>query len=320
MKKIAASIAAAWLVAAPADANDSTAETAAGGLVLTRTDAIDMVSEDLFVSAEQVRVRYVFRNRTAKAIRTTVAFPLPEVSLAEREYRDIAVPHDFVTVIDGKPVRMAVERKAMLAGKDHTALLASLKVPLSDDAGAAIDRLGKADRARLVAAKLAIPDDYRGEPHLAPGWTVKETYHWEQVFPAGRDLIVEHRYVPGTGGSIGTALVLPDVQNGAEGKAYAERYCTDATFLSGVDRLARGAGNAEAALPEYRIGYVLKTGANWRAPIGRFRLVVDKGAAANLVSFCGEGVRKISPTQFEVRHQDWRPVRDLDILIVAPRS
>lgn len=320
MKKIAASIAAAWLVAAPADANDSTAETAAGGLVLTRTDAIDMVSEDLFVSAEQVRVRYVFRNRTAKAIRTTVAFPLPEVSLAEREYRDIAVPHDFVTVIDGKPVRMAVERKAMLAGKDHTALLASLKVPLSDDAGAAIDRLSKADRARLVAAKLAIPDDYRGEPHLAPGWTVKETYHWEQVFPAGRDLIVEHRYVPGTGGSVGTALVLPDVRNGAEGKAYAERYCTDATFLSGVDRLARGAGNAEAALPEYRIGYVLKTGANWRAPIGRFRLVVDKGAAANLVSFCGEGVRKISPTQFEVRHQDWRPVRDLDILIVAPRS
>src|SRR3954463_1123593 len=112
MKKIAASIAAAWLVAAPADANDSTAETAAGGLVLTRSDAIDMVSEDLFVSAEQVRVRYVFRNRTAKAIRTTVAFPLPEVSLAEGEYRDFAVPHAFVPVIDGKPVRMAVERKA----------------------------------------------------------------------------------------------------------------------------------------------------------------------------------------------------------------
>ena len=37
-----------------------------------------------------------------------------------------------------------------------------------------------------------------------------------------------------------------------------------------------------------------------RSPIGRFRLVVDKGAPGNLVSFCGEGVRKISPTRFEM--------------------
>ena len=320
MKKIAVSIAAAWLVATPAGANDSTAETAAGGLVLTRTDAIDMASEDLFVSAEEVRVRYVFRNRTAKAVRTIVAFPLPDDNLAEGHYGDVAVPHDFATTVDGKPVRMAVERKAFVAGKDHTALLAALKVPLSEDAGPALDRLGKADRARLIALKLAVGDDERGEPYLAPGWTVKETYHWEQVFPAGRDLIVEHRYVPGTGGSVGTSLVIPEVRNGAEGAAYAARYCTDAAFLSGVDRLAREAGDAAAALPEYRIGYVLKTGANWRSPIGRFRLVVDKGAPANLVSFCGDGVRKISPSRFEVRHENWRPERDLDILIVAPRS
>jgi hypothetical protein len=47
--------------------------------------------------------------------------------------------------------------------------------------------------------------------------------------------------------------------------------------------------------------------------------VVDKGAAANLVSFCGEGVRKIGPTRFEVRRKNWRPDRDLRILIVEAR-
>ena len=38
-------------------ANDSAAETAAGGLVLKQNRDIDMVSEDLYVSAREVRVR-----------------------------------------------------------------------------------------------------------------------------------------------------------------------------------------------------------------------------------------------------------------------
>ena len=322
MKKIAASIASAWLLAAPALANDSTAETAAGGLVLTRTDAIDMVSEDLFVSAEKVRVRYVFRNRTAKDVRTIVAFPMPDDDLANRESGDVAFPHDFTTRVDGKPVRMAVERKAVLGGKDHTALLASLGVPLSADPGDALDRLGKAAQDRLIALGLVHPDKYdRGggmERHLAPAWAVKETHHWEQVFPSGRDLVVEHAYVPGTGGSVSTPFVMPGFRRSAEGKAMIARYCIDPAFLAGVDRLARKAGGGTAELPDRVVSYVLKTGANWRSPIGRFRLVVDKGAPENLVSFCGAGVRKIGPTQFEVRHTNWRPTDDLDVLIVTP--
>ncbi|PSJ41650.1 DUF4424 domain-containing protein [Allosphingosinicella deserti] len=322
MKKIAASIALAWLLAAPALANDSTAETAAGGLVLTRTDAIDMVSEDLFVSAEKVRVRYVFRNRTAKDVRTIVAFPMPDDDLANREHGDVAFPHNFATRVDGRPVRMAVERKAVLGGKDHTALLTSLGVPLSDEPGDALDRLGKAAQDRLVALGLVQPDEYeRGggmERHLAPAWTVKETHYWEQLFPAGRDLVVEHAYVPGTGGSVGTPFAIAGFRESSEGKAMIARYCADAAFLAGVDRLARKKGGENAALPNLSIGYVLKTGANWRSPIGRFRLVVDKGAPENLVSFCGAGVRKIGPTQFEVRHTNWRPTDDLDVLIVTP--
>jgi hypothetical protein len=47
-------------------------------------------------------------------------------------------------------------------------------------------------------------------------------------------------------------------------------------------------------------------------------LVVDKGVPDNLVSFCGEGVRKIGPTRFEIRRRNWRPDRDLKVLIVKP--
>lgn len=308
-------IAAAFALAAPAFANDSTAEHSAGGLILTRSADIDMVSEDLFVSANQVRVRYVFRNRSPSGVRTTIAFPMPDRDLAEERDRDVAYPSDFQTRVDGRPVAMAVERKALLRGEDHTALLASLG--LAPDAGAeALDRLRDSDRTRLVKLGLAEAEEYdagRGwERHLAPLWTVKETWHWEQLFPPGRDLSVEHRYTPGTGGSVDSPLTLPGFRGSEEGRRMIARYCIDAAFLAGLDRLVRKAG----AAPEQRVGYILRTGGHWRSPIGAFRLVVDKGDPSNLVSFCAQGVRKISPTQFEMRRTKWRPDRDLDVLIV----
>jgi hypothetical protein len=311
-------LAAFALAAAPARANDSTAEHAAGGLVLTRSNAIDMVSEDLFVSADRVRVRYVFRNRSPSALRTIVAFPMPDRGRTEEHFSDSAYPENFRTVADGRSVAMAVERKALLKGVDRTAELK--RFGLSPDAeGAALDALAPADRARLQALGLAAVDEYDDghgwERHLVPAWTETETWHWEQLFPAGRGLVVEHSYVPGTGGSVGTALAAPGFRASPEGKRMIADYCADSAFLAAVDRLARRSGGT---VPEQRIGYVLTTGANWRSPIGRFRLVVDKGAPENLVSFCGEGVRKISPRQFEMVRANWRPDRDLKVLIVMP--
>jgi hypothetical protein len=313
----------ALLIAGPAAANDSTAEMGAGGLVLTRSDAIDMVSEDLFVSAEQVRVRYVFRNRGASDIRVTVAFPLPDRDLSAEQHSDVAFPSAFATRVDGAAVAMQVERKAKLKGRDVTATLAALRIPVGGEGtGKALDALPPAEGRRLEQIGLAGVDEYdvgKGmERHLYPLWTVAETWYWEQVFPAGRDLRVEHDYRPGTGGSVGTALAEPDFRRSPEGRQMIARYCADATFLAGIDRLRRAATPEYPILPEQRVSYILTTGANWRAPIGDFRLVVDKGAPENLLSFCGEGVRKISPTQFEIRRSHWRPDKDLHVLIVAP--
>jgi Domain of unknown function (DUF4424) len=315
---------AAAALATPLLANDSVAEHAAGGLVLSRSADIDMESEDLFVSASEVRVAYVFRNRTAKPVAATIAFPLPDQDLAEDREGDVAYPSGFSTRVDGRPVAMRVERKAVLKGADRTAELRRLGLPITGEgAGDALGRLPKTEQARLLAAGLADVDEYdagRGwERHLVPMWTVKETWYWEQVFPAGRALAVEHRYKPGAGESVGTPLTVAGFRASPEGRSTIARYCLDDAFLAGVDRLARRAGGDGATLPETRIGYVLTTGANWRAPIGRFRLVVDKGAADNLVSFCADGVRKISPTRFETVRTDWRPARDLAVLIVKPQ-
>ena len=107
-------------------ANDSSAEKAAGGLVLRQNRDIDMVSEDLFVSPAQVRVRYVFRNRAAHAAadhrRLPDAGPRPLYEMDS----EVAYPGDFHTLVDGRPVRMSVERRAVLNGVDRTAELRRL--------------------------------------------------------------------------------------------------------------------------------------------------------------------------------------------------
>ena len=156
--------AAALLLAAPAAANDSTAENGAGGLVLTRSESIDMVSEDLFVSADRVRVRYVFRNRSPADVRVTVAFPLPYRDLSIEQHSDVAFPSDFATRVDGSPGAMRVERKALLKGRDVTASLSAVKIPVSgEDIGKALDALPQAQGQRLVVGPAdPAQDDRRG--------------------------------------------------------------------------------------------------------------------------------------------------------------
>ena len=88
--------------------------------------------------------------------------------------------------------------------------------------------------------------------------------------------------------------------------------CLDRDFMAAV---ARGKG----PFTEHTISYVLRTGANWSGPIGDFTLTVDKGAAENLVSFCGSNVRKIGPTTFQVKLKDFTPDGDFDVLILKPQ-
>lgn len=56
---------------------------------------------------------------------------------------------------------------------------------------------------------------------------------------------------------------------------------------------------------------------DWAGPIADFTLTIDKGDPANLVSFCGDGVKKIAPTQFQVRYTNFTPKSDLAILILT---
>lgn len=310
-------------LAVPATANDSTAELTAGGLVLRQSDTIDMRSEDLYISAEQVRVRYVFHNTSAADVTTIVAFPLPDLEL---EYEgDYSFPSDFETVVAGVRQPISAERRATVGDVDHSAILGGYGVPLSPEAdweafNAALEALSDAQADRLEA--LGLIEVFRSgnanapSRYIRPLWTVKQTYYWEQTFPAGEDLVIEHSYRPSVGGTAGSAVASPGFIESEWGQQMVAEYCMDESFLAGARRMVER--SEYDFLGEQTLGYVLTTAANWRAPIGEFRLVVDKGSPRNIVSFCGSGLTRISPTQFEMRRTNWRPERDLRVLILSP--
>ncbi len=310
----------------PAAANDSASAIGIGGLVLTRSAAISMDAEDLYLSRDEVRVRYRFTNRSDKDVETLVSFPVPDLpggvaeDLGDRDlpdYREL----QFRTTVDGKPVKLDYVERVEVGGRDVTRRLAQLGWPARwnlidyDRQLAFLDTMSEADKQAYVREGLL----RRSAEHdmLLPAWNLVTYVTRKQVFPAGKTVEVTHRYVPLAGGSVGGGLD-PEYRKESDFFAHhVKHFCLDPAFMAAFDR-RHGTGPQEKRLPymEHWLHYILSSGANWRGPIGDFRLVVDKGKPDNLVSFCMDGVRKISPTQFEVRKRGFEPKSDIHVLIV----
>jgi hypothetical protein len=320
------------LAVVTARANDTTAELATGGLVFVTNEAVEMRSERLFISAEQVRVTYDFFNKSQRDVIVLVAFPLPEIRFSSPD-DNIAIPTDdpanifaFTTTVNGAPVKTQVEQRAIAVGLDRTQYLRGLGIPLAPQAAAtdkALDALPQ-DRwpelAKLGLAEIVEYDDTGAgmKKHLQARWGLATTFYWEQTFPAGKETIVEHQYKPSVGSSVQTNLGSPGSAKERWYADYLRRFCIDKDFLATIEQL-RKASKSQYGPPyaEQRIDYILKTGANWSGPIQDFQLIVDKGLPGNLVSFCGSGVKKISPTQFQVQQNNFMPEGDLSVLILT---
>jgi hypothetical protein len=326
----------ALALVAPALANDTTAELDTGGLVFVQNPSVQMRSEQLSITLNQIQVTYHFANTGAQPVINLVAFPLPDITVDNPDW-NVAVPTDdpvnflaFTTTANGQPVTTKVEQKVFAQGIDQTALLQQLGIPLAPQLQAtdkALDALPKDKWQQLIDLGLAAIDEYGDTPdmkmqqHLEPRWTLKTTYYWQQTFPPGQETIIQHQYKPSVGDSVGTIVGDPqlaaDPDLAKQLAAYKTKYCMDSSFLAAATKAYQKAQQANGNLGERRIDYVLKTGANWAGPIADFTLTIDKGDPNSLVSFCGNGVKKLSPTQFQVHYTNFTPAADLAILILT---
>jgi Domain of unknown function (DUF4424) len=329
---------AAVLASSPALANDGYSQIGIGGLVLTGTDEISMDSEDLYVSEQEIRVNYVMTNTTNKDVEATVMFPLPDVMLSE-EYEsarglvDLAKDLKFKTTVEGQPFPIKLVQRGFVGTVDVTDALTKSGIPVSGvmdvDLQSFVQKM-PADQRQVLIDLGALPkstDDngnvlpYDPDLSIAPAWVLRSYVMRKQVFPAGRSLKVSHRYAPIEGSAVESSVNYTAdymAQLEGEGLQYFKdeqaKYCVDADWIKAYRARVKKQGG-KLGTPTW-ISYILKSGATWKGPIKDFRMVVDKGRADALVSFCAEGVRKISPTQFEVRKKNFEPTRDLDVLMM----
>lgn len=317
------------VLAGGALANDTSAVLTTGGLEFVTNENVEMVSEDLFISKEEIRVTYQFRNKGDADESVLVAFPMPDI--VPDHWSPVAYPQgpddnlfEFETSFNGEPVESTLHQYAFAAGVDRSDYLRDLGVslvPISEAAREATDGLDDVQTEELFRLGLVVPDQFDAgegwEKHWWPAWTLKSTYTWEAVFPAGETVTVEHRYKPSVGGTVGVSFMGEPYEGYDPGTEYEKKYCTDEAFLNAIRKTMKNGEPWSAPYMESWISYILSTGSNWGGPIGTFRLTIDKGTPKNLISFCWDGeVKKIGPTTFEMTAEDFWPREEIDVLIL----
>lgn len=321
------------LLCAPALANDTMAELKTGGLTFVHTPEVEMTSEALFISAEEIRVDYVFTNTSDKAVSGLVAFPMPDIG--GDPYANIAID-DFETdnylafsaAQDGKAVAVNLQQRAYATQIDVTADLEAQGIPLLPLAKAtkeALKKLPEDVAADWIARGLIFIDTYDDDgtgmkDYRTPLWSLKSVYWWRTTFPAGKPVAVRHRYKPSVGGTVGISFLEDGAAKGERYEDYVKRYCIEGDIVRRAQQSEKDMQAGKPYLFENWISYILTTGANWGGPIKDFSLTIDKGAAENLVSFCGEGIKKTGPTTFEMKATDFTPSNEIDILLLKPSA
>jgi hypothetical protein len=316
-----------FALSAPLQANDTMVTLGAGGLVPAQSAHVVMESESLQISIHKVTVKYVFRNTSIDDIDATMAFPLPELDGATVENSPLQLPSSdslnfvaFQVVVDGKPVFPMVEIRAFKNGQDVTNRLQSLGLPLSVlDPGMknAINNLSEAQRGQLEQDQLIVTEEIqRGSAQQAeqirwPRWQMRVKYYWTQHFPSKSKVQIVHSYTPVVGGSY--------INWEDDGAWSVGPYCGGPAALKQIrDLKAQIPKKPEPgiALNERTISYILTTGNNWLGPIQNFNLAIESDSSDDIVLTCMPGVKRVGPTRYEVSFQNFRPDRELDLLIL----
>lgn len=306
-------------------ANDTLVTLGAGGLVPAKSSSIVMESEKLRITLKQITVDYVFRNTGSQDVDAVVAFPLPELDGATLEVSPIELPSkdplnfiSFKVLVDGKKMSPMVEIRSFKKDEDITERLRSLGLPVSvldPHMKAALQKLPKVQLSQLEQDGLIVVEQTetggKAGNRIWPWWQTRIQFYWTQHFPANSTVRVSHSYLPVVGGSY-----IDD-----DGSHIAERYCGTETTLERIKELKAKLPKGE--VPEFNLQwrslrYILTTANNWSGPIRHFHLEIDSDAPGEVLLTCTPSVKQTSGTRYELDATDFRPDRNLDIVIIQP--
>ena len=336
----AASLAA--LLSTTSLANDGFGGLSSAGLQFGETTVIQMLSEDLYIGLDKIKVAYVFRHGGDEDVTGEVIFPLPPINLAAISESDFAIDRaeldkenivGFTAKVDGKAIAVKTDRIAVKEpeydenrkaaanyespGEDVTALLTSLGIPLSmnnDVVSARLKALPKAAKDDLTAKGLAFFGD---DGSAMAMWSIVERYHWTQTFAHGKDVAIEHSYRSAPPGGIFVWSAPKAREPGDYQETLIKKYCIDDGTQSAIAKSLTPSDDRQYSTGvAYYLDYVLTTANTWAGPIGSFKLTIDKGDAGNVLSLCIDGIKKTGPTTFVVEKKNFTPQRELNLLVV----
>ena len=298
--------AAALLFPAPgAVADDSIASVAAGGITLTKSHDIRMLKEVLEISTKIVRVRFRFLNESNKDIHATVAFPLPAYDAIPSPGPDDKVraarqlEETFKARVNGRSVPTKVHRKAVAGKRDVTAELR---------------KLGLSEEQIFGGRGLTTNQETLLKREGLLEWKIAKTMVWNQIFPAGGEITVEHEYAPVVGGR----YYVPHQEDFAfsDVPSYVDsQECLDKRTQAGIEKRIKAEVEKSTEMVYVTVEdvwYILGSGRNWKGPIGAFTLRIIKRSPDQIVSLCFPGKpKKVSPTIYEFHQTDFVPPDNL---------
>jgi hypothetical protein len=319
MSIIVLSCLAAFAAPLAAGAAESSSELALTGLVLAKpADTIVIDSETVSIGPEWIAISYRLINQGSAPATVTLSIPLPELDFSDPDV-SWAIPGsdpiNFMGLsakIENKPGQFVVSaalRQNNLALIPVGAFENQMSA-LAPDLRARLSQLG------LVAE---VGNDVQGNPLYFPTWTVQTTANRQFTFEPNQAIQLDVRYRTSVGTSPDTFLRRPlrgEAGLASQVQRYRTNYCIDDAFYTGLDKISVAAESNNSKLRERRIFYRLTAGLPAH-PIKEFRLVVDKGRPDWIVSFCGDNLKRTSPTTFEMHATEFMPNQDLRILMVG---
>lgn len=133
-------------------------------------------------------------------------------------------------------------------------------------------------------------------------WTVTVTHHWLQTFPAGKTISVKHSFQ--ADGSF-----IFDVAHVKEHEVQLSHdYCVGPVLMRALKKGGEGV--------VHQVHYILRTGANWKGPIGHFVLRLEKETPSQKVSLCVDGFKKVDARTFVLEKTNFVPTQDLKIAFI----
>lgn len=299
-----------------AQANDSTGYIATGGVEYLKNKNISMHSEDLYISKDEIRVNYEFKNLSNKDITETMLFPMPAMpSFIDSDFADSNATYDtFKVWVNGQHIDPIIHVRTFMRPiiiengdrtysdkvVDTTELFKSCGIEEFDMMGPWTYQVDTSyvDQQLLNCNNKEIDRFIMDRRYPDFNWDSQIIYSWAQTFKANSITRVKHSYAPLVGGSVHL------------GEEEFAKFCVDGSTRRGFHK--------SGARPYQALSYILTTGANWAKPIANFKLTVERDPN-ELVSFCWKGkgkVKKVEPTTFEIKESNFVPKHDFDVAFI----